>query len=167
MPQLLLPGNPIAIGIETSAIIYIAQQYGFSGQTPKAGPIFLAGLGSAIYHYMYYGMPAPPTGAKWADLQTNLASQNSATPMAFAPQISKGMVGTNQPYSSMSIPWASALASPVTMGVENCIFGILVEYQANSLAAADILFIGGLTYVYNTYIQTYIAPYLQDVMNYF
>ncbi len=150
MPQLVFPGNPIAIGIESALITYLVQSYGLSAGRAPLSTFALVAAASAGYNYYYGGPPSQPNVK--GQLQMELGK-----PKPF----------DNTPPSGLNIPWTTLGLTPGMLAMQNSVFAIAVEYSSGSLALADILMAFGVTYIYNLYIQSVIAPYINDITSFF
>jgi len=169
MPQLFAPGNALAIGIESSLILYLVQQYGFSAGRAPVSTILFAGLAATACTYAMFGANslggASPVNAPMQQPMPN-AFQDYRRGGGPAPGRDglKTLSGSN-PLTSDG--WTGLTASPMQVAIENAVLMGLVEYWSGSIAAADIIIAGLITYGYNMYIQNYIAPWINKVDSYF
>jgi len=180
MPQLLFPGNSAAIAVETGLIIYFAQRYGFSGTVPNMMTIVGVSALIGIYNFLYYpsdlqngatgytNVIPPITASALPSPRTNLADVNTSRAFDLIggrPVASNSMGGSNMPPTPTKIAWSGLGPSVGLITLETAAALAFSEYQGGAIAPIDIAGAAVLVFIYNTYIQQYVAPYLLEFHN--
>jgi len=152
MPQLLFPGNSVAIGIETALIVGVTEMYGFTGAAPNMTNLLLAGAAVAAWNFMYNNAnttgvpPTPPPKGRMGDLNhpSILADNMNMRDAGVVPWTPNVLAG----YGIGPTSWATSSGPSVnTLVLQNVAAALWVEYMAGTVAAFDILAVAVVTYL--------------------